>query len=316
MRTRVFFASDIHGSKKCFIKFVNAAKFYKADVLILGGDITAKIVVPVIKQPDGSYECEFMNKKLSIKTEKELDMWVDRIESSGNYVYITDYKEMEELRSEKKRANEIWLELIKESLRKFVSIAEQRLKGSHVRLFATGGNDDPPVVEEVLRGSDYIVYAEGKCVEIDNFHEMISTGYSNMTPWHCPRDIPEEELAKKIDDMASRVRDLKNCIFNFHCPPYDSGLDTAMELDGQLKVVVRHGQPSFIPVGSKAVRSAIEKYQPLLGLHGHIHESRGAVKISRTLCLNPGSEYSEGLLRGIIVELDRKGIKDYMFTCG
>ena len=67
-------------------------------------------------------------------------------------------------------------------------------------------------------------------------------------------------------------------------------------------------------VGSIAVRAAIEKYQPLLGLHGHIHESRSAQKIGRTLCINPGSEYGEGVLRGILLELSSKGLEDHVFT--
>jgi Icc-related predicted phosphoesterase len=67
-------------------------------------------------------------------------------------------------------------------------------------------------------------------------------------------------------------------------------------------------------VGSKAVRRAIETYQPILSLHGHIHESRGVATIGRTVCINPGSEYPDGVLRGAIVDFDRDGVKSYVLT--
>jgi len=65
-----------------------------------------------------------------------------------------------------------------------------------------------------------------------------------------------------------------------------------------------------------AVREAIEKYKPLLGLHGHIHESRGVVNIGRTLCINPGSEYGEGIIRGAIVDLAKDKVLSYQLTSG
>jgi Icc-related predicted phosphoesterase len=116
--------------------------------------------------------------------------------------------------------------------------------------------------------------------------------------------------------MVSKVHDMRNCIFNLHVPPYDCGLDTCPKLDENLKPVYAGSEIMTISSGSKAVRNAIEKHQPVLGLHGHIHESRGFVKIGRTLCLNPGSEYTEGMLRGVVVDLDEKGVKNYLLTVG
>lgn len=203
-----------------------------------------------------------------------------------------------------------------ETLNRWIELADKRLKGTGIQCYITGGNDDLFDIEPVLNNAEYIVNPEGKVVHIDEHHEMISSGYSNMTPWECPRDIPEEELLKKIDQAASQVENMKNCIFNLHCPPYDTGIDTAVELDEKLRPVTIGGQVSQIPVGSTAVRTAIEKYQPLLGLHGHIHESRGDIKIKKTLCINPGSEYGEGILRGVIINLTEKKIKSLMLTSG
>ena len=70
------------------------------------------------------------------------------------------------------------------------------------------------------------------------------------------------------------------------------------------------------PVGSTACRETIERYQPLLGLHGHLHESRGTFQLGRTLCINPGSEYSEGVLRGALIELEGGQVKNYQLTTG
>jgi len=162
-----------------------------------------------------------------------------------------------------------------------------------------------------------VINPEEKVVPVDDKHEMISTGYTNITPWNCPRDVSEEELAKKIENMTSKVTNMKNCIFNFHCPPYDSSIDSAPKLDKDLKPAVSPGgEMLMIPVGSTAVRAAIEKYQPLLGLHGHIHESRGTAKIGRTLCLNPGSEYGEGILRGALITLEDDKVKSHQLTSG
>ena len=62
-------------------------------------------------------------------------------------------------------------------------------------------------------------------------------------------------------------------------------------------------------VGSVAVRDSINKHQPLLSVHGHIHESRGIRKMGRTLALNPGSVYGDGVLQGAVIELDAKKAK-------
>jgi hypothetical protein len=109
---------------------------------------------------------------------------------------------------------------------------------------------------------------------------------------------------------------MSNCIFNLHCPPYDSGIDIAPKLNDELRPVLNAGQPVMIPVGSTAIKAAIGKYQPLLGLHGHVHESSGVVELGRTLCLNPGSEYGEGILRGILVDISNRRVDRYVRTEG
>lgn len=206
---------------------------------------------------------------------------------------------------------------MRERLEDWVRLADERLKGTDVKCFVTGGNDDAFEVEALLRNSDQLTVPEGVVCSLDDKHEMISSGYSNMTPWQCPRDIPDQKLAEKINDMTSQVKDMQNCVFNFHVPPYDSGIDTAPELDENLAPKLDPGGDTrMIPVGSKAVAQAIERFQPLLGLHGHIHESKGVRKLGRTLCVNPGSEYTQGILSGVVVRISDKKIEDYFFVSG
>jgi Icc-related predicted phosphoesterase len=274
------------------------------------------MIIPLVEQPDKTFKALFAGEQKIAKTSAEIAALEKKIRFSGYYPYRTNIQDMKELNVKKNKVDEIFLDLVIETLKNWIQLADERLKGTGIQCYITGGNDDRLEIEPILNSSNVIVNPEGKLVDIDEHHEMISSGYSNMTPWHCPRDISEIELAKKIESMAIQVKNMKNCIFNLHAPPYNTIIDTALELDKDFKPVTRQGRPSEIPVGSTAVRESIEKYQPLLGLHGHIHESRGSYKLGRTLCLNPGSEYGEGILRGVIISLDKKGIKGYFPTSG
>jgi len=196
-----------------------------------------------------------------------------------------------------------------------MQLAEERLKGVNVKIYMMPGNDDLPDVASVIEKSPLVVNPEGKVVELDKGQEMISTGFSNPTPWKTPRELSEEELGNKIEEMASNVKNIENCLFNFHVPPYDSNLDSAPLLDEKLTPITGASGVVMVSVGSTAVRQAIEKYQPLMGLHGHIHESANAIKIGRTVCVNPGSYYQQGILRGYVIHLDN-GLKNYYYVEG
>jgi Icc-related predicted phosphoesterase len=206
--------------------------------------------------------------------------------------------------------------LVKESVARWMQIAEDRLAGKGLGCYLCLGNDDWDETIPIIEQSSVVTYADGKVVWLDDQHEMASCGYANMTPWHCPRDVTEEELADRIEAVVAQVENLNNCVFNFHAPPYDSNLDLAPALDEDLKPVLIAGQPKIVSVGSMAVREAIERYQPMVGLHGHIHESRGVEIIGRTVCINPGSEYSEGVLRGVLVSFKDGKLLSHQFVAG
>ena len=301
--TRLYFASDIHGSDKCWLKFLSAAKYYEADILMIGGDITGKFIVPIFKTTDGAATAEFLGVRRTIDSPEALEKLKTQIANAGQYWVEVTPEEHAFYQTDQSRIDALFKRVVLERVERWVEIADRRLKGSAVRCLVSGANDDYFEVDDYLRQSETIEVPEGRVIDLDGF-EMLSVGYANPTPWNCPRDISEEELGQRIDDLAGSVREMDHAIFNLHVPPYGCGLDDAPKLDKNLRVIASgSGAPEMVPVGSTAVRDAILKYAPLLGLHGHIHESRGSRRLGSTTIVNPGSEYAEGILTGAIVDL-------------
>jgi Icc-related predicted phosphoesterase len=314
--TRVYFVTDIHGSDKCFRKFVNAAKFYEAQVLVLGGDITGKMVIPIVDQGDGSYRCRFLGNELAIKTKEELDGTITNIRDAGFYPHMSNPQEVADLTADKPKLDALFEKLMVESIDRWVKLATERLAGTNVKCYISPGNDDILAIDSHLTDTGVVFNPEGKVVQVDESHEMITLGYTNHTPWNSPREVDESRLEGMLEEMCGQVRNMENCVFNIHCPPIQTIIDQAPALDSTLKPIVKGGQVQMTDAGSSATRNVIQKYQPLVGLHGHIHESRGLVKIGRTSCFNPGSEYTEGILRGLVIDIEDKKIKNYAFTAG
>lgn len=315
-QTRVLFVTDIHGSDRLFLKFVNAGKVYKANVLILGGDITGKTVTPIFDQR-GSWKAEYVGSWKEARTENELNDLERKIREIGSYPYRTTERQWETLRQNEASMERVFVDVMTPSLKRWLQIAEERLRPIDVKIIINIGNDDLPVVGDILSKSEYVIYPNERVVSIDDKHELPSVGFSNMTPWNCPGDLPEEELLSKIEKTTSELADPENSLFNFHCPPYDTQIDLAPRLDKDLKpVLTPGGEPDMAHVGSASVRQLIEKLQPLAGLHGHIHEAKGFSQVGKTLCFNPGSEYATGVLRGLVLNLSDKKLENYVFTEG
>ncbi len=314
--TRIFYAADIHGSELCFRKFINAARFYNAQVLILGGDLTGKMIVPIVGDGCGEYSTVVLGKAETASNLAELAALEERIRGNGFYPHVCSGEEHRKIAGSSERRSELFRTLILETLERWVQLAEKRLDKAQVRCFIMLGNDDDPIAAKALERGGIVVNPEFRSIELPGDWEMLSIGYSNKTPFDSPREISEEALGAKIAEQVEGIDDPRRAIFNFHCPPFDSGLDSAPELDERLAVQSYAGQPRPVPVGSTAVRDAIIKYQPLLGLHGHVHESRGGAKLGRTLCLNPGSSYGAGILQGVIIELDESGVRSHQFVSG
>jgi uncharacterized protein len=315
-KTRIFFVSDVHGSDRLFYKFVNAAPIYKAQVLVIGGDIAGKAVTPIFRR-DSGLAAEVQGTWRYPKSKEEIEALDKDIRFQGNYPYNTTDAEWNEAVKDVSKMDSIFEVLIKESIEKWCRVAEERLKPQGVRIFVNKGNDDPLVLEETIKKSGYVEYPNEKVLPVDAKHEMISLGYANVTPWNLPGDLPEEVLGQKIDFLVSQLKDTGNSIFNIHVPPIATHLDIAPKLDANLRpVLTSGGEPEMAHVGSTAVRAAIEKYQPIMSLHGHIHESKGYAKIGRTQCFNPGSEYQIGVLKGLVVDLSEDKVTSHVFTTG
>lgn len=314
---KLYFCSDIHGSDLCWRKFLAAPKFYDADVIVCGGDITGKFMVPIIRQPDGGWTSPFMGVQRRASTEAEVETLRRRIADSGQYAFETTPEENEALESDRGAVDAQFRRLVVERVERWLGMAEERLRGTGVRILVSGANDDFFEVDRALAGSEVVEDPNGRVLELEGGMEFIGVGYGNPTPWNCPRDVSEEELTGHIAEVADRVRDPSRAVFSLHVPPYGSGLDFAPRLDAQLKMVMTGTGPEMIPVGSTAVRDAILKYQPMLALHGHIHESKGVQLLGRTRAVNPGSEYAEGVLDGALVDLDpRTGVQNVLLVSG
>jgi hypothetical protein len=317
--TKIFFVTDVHGAERTFRKFVNAGKIYKTDVVMLCGDLTGKMVIPIYDQNDGAYHCRLFSQDYVLRNAEEITKMEERIANVGFYAFRTTKDEMERIGCEKGRSEKIFKQLMMERLNSWLSFVKNHLKDTGIKCIISPGNDDYIDIDDLLNNDDFVINGDGRIVNIDDTHPMITVGHSNMTPWKCPRDISEEELGERIGKLADKVADMQNCIFNIHVPPIRSGIDSAAKLDTSVnppKRIIEGGASAIDAVGSTAVRAAIEKYQPLLGLHGHIHESRGVAMMGRTLCVNPGSEYAEGVLRGVIVSISDGQVGSYQFTAG
>lgn len=312
--TTVFFATDIHGSDICWKKFINAGKFYEANILILGGDMTGKAIVPIVRGENNHFRVSLLEQAYDLDTESEVIELEKRIKSRGYYPHRTTPEEMAELECEPQQVEALFRRHALETLAGWLDFAAAKLKGSGIRCFVCPGNDDFPEVDDLLVTSDIVTLAEGRVIQLDRHHEMISSGWSNPTPWHTYREEDEPSLEQRYAAMIGGLRSPGSSVFNIHVPPHASMLDDAPDLDEQLRPMLAGN--AVRPVGSRALRAAIEKNQPLLGLHGHIHESRGATRIGRTLCINPGSMYEQGSLLGALIRLGKQKIDSYVLTSG
>lgn len=319
--TRVFYATDVHGSERTWRKFLNAAAFYDADTLVMGGDVMGKLTIPIIRGPGGTSRATIHGRVETYETDADIARARERIAALGFYDTLMDEDEYQATRQDPGAIDDLWKRLATERLERWIAMAEDRLGPIGVRCYVSGGNDDLTEVMATLpaTGTRSFVGCEGRVVALDDRHAMISLPYVNPTPWNTPREASEERLAEMIDETVGGLGDLRHAIFNFHAPPIDSTLDTCPKLDPTTdppSQIVRGGQPVLYGAGSSAVRAAIERHQPLLGLHGHIHESQSAARIRQTLCINPGSEYGEGVLRGCLITLADGQVKSYQMTAG
>jgi Icc-related predicted phosphoesterase len=312
---RLFFATDVHSSEKCWRKFLRAAEHYDADVLVLGGDMTGKAIVPFIELADGRYRTRLQGQEHEFDADA-LPTWRRDVRDRGLYPFVTTQEEYEELRVDPDRTDRLMRSMVVETVAEWAELAEERLRSSGMTCYVCPGNDDPSEIDDVIRASSTLELCEGRAVPIGSGYEMVSTGWANRTPWNTYREEDEDALARRLGAaIDSATVPVDKLVFNFHCPPHGTLLDEAPALDEDL--TVKSGGRVLAHVGSTAVRDAIDEVQPFLSLHGHIHEARGVERLGNTLAVNPGSSYEMGTLQGALVELNgRRKAKGYRLTSG
>ena len=311
MVMKLFFAADVHNSELAFRRFLSVPKLYDVDVLILSGDLTGKSIVPIVEREDGSYECRFRGKVLRADSGEKLEEIKAELLNRGIYPYVCTRQEVEELKNRPDMVDRLFQKLIVDRIRDWVEKLEEHIPADRL-VFLTPGNDDIFEIDEPIKGSGRGLYPLGRLVELENGYAMLSFDYSNPTPWNTPREDSEKGLWKRLEKLADLVdRDWRKIICNFHVPPYGTSIDLAPKLDKNLRPVYRFGEPELVNVGSRSVRRFLEEYKPLVGLHGHIHESAGYDKVGETIVFNPGSEYTAGILKGLLLEFDEDGLRKW-----
>ena len=311
---KIYFATDVHGSEICWKKFLAASKFYEVDTLILGGDMTGKAIVPIIDQGNGTFKVTLLEQVSFLQGKEEVNKMVQTIQNRGYYPYITNPDEVQEIANTPGKSDALFMEQVLKTMQRWMEYADEKLAGKGIPCYVCPGNDDVFEIDAVISASKYVRSVEGQVIELDEYHEMANSGWCNPTPWNTHREEPEEALLARIEAVVGKVKRPSQAVFSLHAPPFGSGLDEAPELTKDLRPA--YAGRSMVPVGSHAVMTIIDKYQPLLGLHGHIHEGKGTRKYKKTLCINPGSMYEQGMLNGAVIELKPQKVGNYLLTTG
>jgi Icc-related predicted phosphoesterase len=304
---RCYLCSDLHAANRAYRKLLNAIKLnvYRAQVVLIAGDLTGKAIVPLIAEGHGQYHASFLGQSYDLETEAELQALERAIADVGYYPYRSEQEEIALLQANPDQMRALFRRKMIERIDEWVALAEERIGQSGVQFYMMPGNDDDPGIDEHIARSRYVVNPADQIIELDADHELLSFAYANPTPWQTPREWSEQEYYQRITQGAARLRDIARALFMVHVPPYESGLDTAPELDAHLRPRVTMGDILRIPVGSTGVRRALQELQPLVSVHGHVHEAPGQSRIGRTICLNAGSEASQGILRGFVFDLGK-----------
>lgn len=138
----------------------------------------------------------------------------------------------------------------------------------NIPVLAVPGNCDPKNADEVLESKGANLHK--KCIKFGDF-TFIGLGGSNITPFNTPLEFTENEMAEELEKLSFCVRG--KFVLVTHAPPYGTTADML---------------PDGTHIGSKSIRTFIEKMQPLANLCGHVHEARSISFVGGTVIVNPG----------------------------
>lgn len=316
MMYRILYGSDLHGSNAYFRKFIAAAMQYKANALMVGGDVTGKAMSPIIHQGGGRYIGHLFGRKEEITTTQELEKFKVTVGNVGFYPIVLEKDEAEAMEKDPKMLNKRFEQEMVGRVGEWMALFEEKLAPQKLTMYFMPGNDDLFSIDAEIAMYPHVKNPDMTCIKLDSGNELVGLSYCNMTPWACERDIEEPQMEEKLNKLAGMMEKPETAIAMLHCPPHDSGIDVCPELDKNIKIVTTGGQVIMKPAGSTAVRGFIEKVQPMLGLHGHIHEAPGHTHIGRTLCINAGSEYAEGIMKAAIINIEGDKVKGHLLISG
>lgn len=312
--TKILFATDLHGGDTYFLKILSVANSSKVNVLMMCGDLTGKAIVPIVKLDDNIYVTNFFGVDYRMR-EDELPKIQNEIRKVGYYYYHCGRPEYEEFRAKPERVTELFEKLMQQTIKNWLVKIDEIIP-KDVRVIMNPGNDDTFAIDEVLKSSKRVEYTLGKCVNLDDKHSLVSCDWVNPTPWNSPRECSERDLEKRLRTEIQRAPSTDNLVCDFHAPAYNTVLDLAPKLGKDLQPKFFMGTPMMDHVGSTSVRKVLQEFQPKLALHGHIHESAGVCNIKRTICINPGSAYVEGVMHGCLLTLTPEGIDHQLIVGG
>ena len=300
---RLLFATDLHGSTTCFKKLVAAFRMYDADVLVLGGDLSAKALVP-IHVSGGRAQFHIFGRSLVETGKGCVDRAVKRVEQVGLYPQVVETSADTQTKGDSQHLESDFQEAIARRLRAWATHAAEKL-GQDARIYAIPGNDDHPCIDAVLGESNVFVSVDRRAIEIREGLFICGLGASTETPWSTYRELSEEAIASELASMMAIVPAGAKCIWNVHVPPAGVGIDIcdAPDAEGRGSWLTSMS-PRQVSAGSSSVADAIRRYRPLLGLFGHVHEGRGIVSVDGTVCVNTGSEYYNSVLHAALVDIE------------
>ncbi len=306
---RLLVASDLHAAESAWRKLLNAVRLgiWKADAVLVAGDLAGKALIPLVRS-NGSWHGELGGRELVAESEDELKLLERSLADKGLYAIPMSDRDLEELRDPAVQEQR-FIQAITDRLQGWLELADERLGESGTPLYLIPGNDDPYEIDPVLADARGVINADGRIVRLPDGRELIGFAAANPTPWHTPREFEEDDLEAQLRALVAQAEDPGSAVLMIHVPPHGSAIDTVPLLDDELRPVMSGGQVVQVPCGSTAVRRVIEEFQPLLTIHGHVHESPGHIRIGRTLCVNAGSEANVGILRACLIDIDERGVR-------
>jgi Icc-related predicted phosphoesterase len=276
--------------------------------------MTGKAIIPIVELGGGRWKYDMQDVHYDLQDD-EVAAAERAIRDHGYYPRRMTPDEVRELSAHPENVDGVFREAMRDSIQGWVEFADERLAGTGIQCIVCPGNDDTSDIDEILATSKLMTVGEGNVIDLPDGYQLVSSGWTNLTPWDTPREEDEPALKERIMSVVKQATvSPERLVLGLHAPPYDTQLDVAPKIDWETLTV--QGQDTA-HVGSKAVREVIDEVQPIASLHGHIHESRAAVRLGRTLAINPGSSYVEGTLSGVVLELDgKKKAKNYRLTMG